>query len=96
VGSKASGYRGSAPCGLKMKVSALAAEGRLITYAAKPNDLNVRLPFYIDRLLRGAKVSELPVEYPTRFELTINLKTAKALGLAIPELFLLRADRLIE
>jgi putative ABC transport system substrate-binding protein len=77
-------------------VAALADEGGLITYAEKPNDLNVRLPFYIDRLLRGAKVSELPVEYPTRFELTINLKTAKALGLAIPESFLLRADRLIE
>ena len=77
-------------------VAPLAAEGALITYAAKLNDLAVRLPFYIDRLFRGAKVSELPVEYPTRFELTINLKTAKALGLAIPESFLLRADEVIE
>jgi putative ABC transport system substrate-binding protein len=77
-------------------VAALADEGGLISYAAKRNELNERLPFYIDRLFRGAKVSELPVEYPTRFELVINLKTAKALGLAIPESFLLRADRLIE
>jgi putative tryptophan/tyrosine transport system substrate-binding protein len=74
----------------------LAYEGGLISYAPKVNDLAVRLPFYIDRLFRGANVSELPVEYPTRFELTINVKTAKALGLAIPESFLLRADRLIE
>ena len=55
-----------------------------------------RAATYVDRLLRGAKVSELPVQFPTKFELVVNLKTAKAIGLTIPEAFLLRADELIE
>ena len=50
----------------------------------------------VDRLLRGAKPSELPVEQPTRYDLTINLKTAKALGLTLPRSLLLRADQIIE
>jgi putative ABC transport system substrate-binding protein len=53
-------------------------------------------PFYVDRILRGAKVSDLPVQFATKFELLVNLKIAKAIGLAVPEPFLLHADEVIE
>jgi putative ABC transport system substrate-binding protein len=73
-----------------------AAQGGLMSYGSYGTDQWRRASFYVDRILRGAKVSELPVEYPTKFRLVINVKAAKALGLTISEAFLLRADELIE
>jgi putative tryptophan/tyrosine transport system substrate-binding protein len=70
--------------------------GGLLSYGANFADLWRRASDLVDKILRGAKPAELPVEQPTKFELFVNLKTAKALGLTIPEAFLLRADKLIE
>jgi putative tryptophan/tyrosine transport system substrate-binding protein len=73
-----------------------ADAGGLLAYAADDVDMSRRAATYVDRLLRDAKVSELPVQFPTKYELVVNLKAAKAIGLTIPEAFLLRADELIE
>ena len=72
------------------------AEGGLLSYGPDLVDANRRVAGYVDRILRGDKPSDLPVQAPTKYQLVVNLKTAKTLGLAIPESFVQRADEIIE
>jgi putative ABC transport system substrate-binding protein len=73
-----------------------AREGGLLSYGPDGVDLFRRAATYVDRILRGAKPGDLPVQFPTKFEMVVNRKTATALGLAIPPSIILRADEVIE
>jgi putative ABC transport system substrate-binding protein len=76
--------------------SPFVSDGGLLSYAADAVDLTRRAASYVDRILRGAKPRDLPVQFPTKYEMVVNLKTAKALGLTVPQSILLSADEVIE
>jgi putative tryptophan/tyrosine transport system substrate-binding protein len=77
-------------------LSFFARDGGLLSYGVDQVDVLRRAASYVDRILRGAKPGDLPVQYPTKFEMAVNLKTAKALGLDVPSSILVRADEVIE
>ncbi len=100
-GEFAASFRAIATLALANKLPSIGAReyaeaGGLIGYGADILRLYRRAAYFVDRILKGAKPGDLPIEQPTKFELIVNLKTAKTLGLAIAETFLVRADGVIE
>jgi len=77
-------------------LSEFARDGGLLSFGTDQVDISRRAASYVDRVLRGAKPGDLPVQFPTKFEMAVNLKTAKSLGLTVPQSILLRADEVIE
>ena len=77
-------------------LSAFARDGGLLSYGVDRVEIFRRSASYVDRILRGAKPEDLPVQLPTKYELVINLKTAKVIGLVVPPTLLARADEVIE
>jgi putative tryptophan/tyrosine transport system substrate-binding protein len=75
---------------------AFATVGGLAGYAAKPAEMYRKAAYYVDKILKGSKPADLPVELPTQYEVAINLRTAKALALSVPPQLLARADEVIE
>ena len=88
--------RNNVPAVYASSVSDFVRDGGLLSYGVDQVDPWRRAAAYVDRILRGEKPGDLPVQFPTKFEMVLNLKTAKALGLAIPPSILLRATEVIE